>query len=224
MNVLCSLCTEHFLIVAGWIGTIAFAVSGIISSLRKNLDLMGTYIVSILSCSGGGIIRDVLLNKQPALLYSQNTFLIVLVLTLIFKFLRKGNVIENVEGKFIFRISDTLGLVAYTIIGAQTAINHGLSFFPVMTIALFSSVGGGLVRDALLGKIAQTLTSEFYGSTSIIVGAMVYIASSLQCPQDYYLPAIFVLGSLIRILVIRYRINLAKFFYSPAIPTLIKKP
>lgn len=201
---------SNFLEISDIIGTVAFAVSGIILSIRRDLDLMGTYIVSILSCSGGGIIRDVLLNQQPALLFSTNTFMIVLCLTVLFKCLKKGDFIETLEGTFIFRVSDSLGLVAFAMIGAQKAIYNLLPLYSVLTMALLSSVGGGLLRDALLSRVNTTLTSGFYGSISILVGLLVYASSYFNLPIDYALPIIFCLGVITRLAVIRYRVNLAK--------------
>ena len=202
--------TLSFLNFLVWLGTVGFAISGIILSIRKDLDLMGTYIVAILSCSGGGVIRDVLLNKEPALLFSQNTFLVVLVLTFAFKVLRKGKFIENLEGTFIFRMSDTLGLASFATLGAYKAVIHHLEFFPVLTMTLLSSVGGGLIRDALLNRVNATLTSGFYGSVSIIIGILVYISHHLEVPSQYYLPSLFIIGIVIRTIAIKYNLNLVK--------------
>lgn len=52
----------------------------------------------------------------------------------------------------IFNILDILGTVAFAVSGTLAAIEKKLDFFGVLTIALVTSIGGGTLRDLLIGN------------------------------------------------------------------------
>ena len=47
------------------IGTIAFASSGAMLGIRKNLDLFGVLVLGLCVAVGGGIVRDIILGRTP---------------------------------------------------------------------------------------------------------------------------------------------------------------
>ena len=47
------------------LGTIAFAVSGAMIAVRKQVDLFGVILLGMTTAVGGGITRDVLLGYTP---------------------------------------------------------------------------------------------------------------------------------------------------------------
>ena len=57
-----------FILIFEIIGTIAFAVSGAITGLKKNMDIFGVCILGLTTAVGGGIIRDVLAGNTPYIL------------------------------------------------------------------------------------------------------------------------------------------------------------
>ncbi len=199
-----------YLLISNYLGTIAFAVSGIIMGMRRDLDIMGIFIMALLTSSGGGIFRDILLNRVPVFLETQYIYAAVIAIIIVFKFLRKKDIIDHLEGTFIFRASDTIGLVAFAISGAQAAMAAGLEFFTVILISFISAVGGGILRDTLVNEVPAILRSGFYGSVAVIVGLGMYGLNYIGMAENTYIPIVFVTGLLVRFLAIRYTLQLPK--------------
>lgn len=59
---------DLFITLCNYIGTIAFAVSGAVKGFKKNLDIFGICLLSIITAVGGGIIRDIMANHIPTAL------------------------------------------------------------------------------------------------------------------------------------------------------------
>ena len=47
------------------IGTVAFAVSGAIVGIKKQMDLLGVIVLGVCTAVGGGIVRDLILGITP---------------------------------------------------------------------------------------------------------------------------------------------------------------
>ena len=164
--------------IADVIGIIAFAISGYLVGIRNNLDLLGILISSFLTALGGGIVRDVILNSTPFTFreyYPASTVLIVLALAIIFKLYEK----QDVERKLIFVISDTIGLVAFSITGALLALEANFNIFGVVILSFLTAVGGGLTRDILINKIPAVLVTDFYGSIALLVALLLFSCNAL---------------------------------------------
>jgi uncharacterized membrane protein YeiH len=159
--------------IADIIGIIAFAISGYLVAVRNELDLLGVLIASFLTALGGGIVRDVILNTTPFTFreyYPASTVLVVLTLSFIFQLNHK----KEIERKFFFVISDTIGLVAFSITGALLALEAGFNIFGVVILSFLTAVGGGLTRDILINKIPDVLISDFYGSIALLVALLLF--------------------------------------------------
>ena len=55
----------NFLTLIDYIGTFAFAISGIRLASAKRFDWFGAYVVGFVTAVGGGTIRDLLLDVTP---------------------------------------------------------------------------------------------------------------------------------------------------------------
>ncbi len=76
-----------FLICAEIIGTIAFAVSGAVTAMRRDMDLFGVCILGITTAVGGGIVRDIILGMFPVSAFVQPLYVAVAFFTSLFVFL-----------------------------------------------------------------------------------------------------------------------------------------
>ncbi len=165
--------------IADIIGITAFALSGYLVAVRNHLDLLGILIASFLTALGGGIVRDVILNTTPFTFkeyYPATTVLIVLFLAFVFKIYKK----KDVERKLFFVISDTIGLVAFSITGALLALEAEFNIFGVIILSFLTAVGGGLTRDILINKVPAVLVSDFYGSIALLVALLLFLADTLN--------------------------------------------
>lgn len=158
---------EYF-IFADIIGIIAFAISGFLIAIKNNLDILGILIASTLTALGGGIIRDVILSSPPfafTSFYPALTLIATIFVAYIFKLYKES----SIERKWMFVVSDTIGLVAFSITGALLAINAEYNFFGIVILSFITAVGGGVARDIMINEVPTVLISDFYGSIAVIV-------------------------------------------------------
>lgn len=160
-----------FFIYADIIGIIAFSISGFLIAIKNDLDILGIIIASSLTALGGGIIRDAILSTAPfafTSLYPATTLIITFFLIYLLKLYKK----PSIERKLLFVISDTVGLVAFSITGAILAINAEYNFFGIVILSFITAMGGGVARDILINQVPTVLISDFYGSIAVIVALL----------------------------------------------------
>lgn len=185
--------------IASLIGTVAFALSGYLLGIRKELDIMGLFILAMLTACGGGALRDVLVGETPRVLQNINAFLWVggtvalAMLTRIHRF-------PGLERRWIFIISDSVGLVAFAITGALVGVEHQLHLFGVMTLAFLTATGGGILRDMLVNDVPELLGSGFYGSVALIIGAGVWGLALYGWLHPTSLIVLFIAGLTLRLI------------------------
>lgn len=150
------------------IGSIAFALSGFLAGVRKHLDAMGIFIVSMLTANGGGALRDVLINRVPLVLQDSTPFLLS-VAVILGGWLLGLHRRAHLEQHRLFVLCDAIGLVAFAVTGTMAGLAVGLPVFGVTVLAFLTASGGGMLRDVLIGDVPSILKSDFYGTVAIIV-------------------------------------------------------
>ncbi|MDG1286581.1 MAG: TRIC cation channel family protein [Rickettsiales bacterium] len=176
-------------VIASFIGTVAFALSGFLIGASKKMDWMGVFILAMLTANGGGVIRDVLVNQTPKLLTDLSGFFIVVVVfivALVFKLGRSA----KIEKSRLFVLSDALGLVAFSMTGALVGVEAELNAFGVVVLAFITAAGGGIIRDVLVNEVPALFSSDFYGSVAILAGLGVYFLHYFNVANNLTLAAL----------------------------------
>jgi len=168
----------NLVVVADILGIIAFTLSGFLVGVRNNLDLLGLIISASLTALGGGVVRDVILDRIP-FAFNEYYPAITVITTIIFAFAFRLYRREQLERQWLFVISDTIGLVAFSITGALLAIDAGFNFFGVIILSFLTAIGGGILRDILINQVPAVLVSDFYGSIALIVSLLLLILAAL---------------------------------------------
>ena len=106
---------DNIVLLLDFIGTFAFAISGIRLAMGENIDLFGAYVIGMLTAVGGGTIRDLLLGVTPFWLTTPTYVIITLISLLIVVAFRKQLVKMN-EQLFLY---DAIGLGFFTIVGME---------------------------------------------------------------------------------------------------------
>ncbi|PIR37605.1 MAG: hypothetical protein COV35_08905 [Alphaproteobacteria bacterium CG11_big_fil_rev_8_21_14_0_20_39_49] len=194
---------------ASTLGTLAFALSGYLQGVRKELDIMGLFIVAFLTANGGGLVRDIMIGGVPNVLKDISAFYLVFI-TCIAAYLLKLHKYTRLERQMFFVVSDSLGLVSFSITGAVIAIENGLSPFGVMVLSIITALGGGVVRDTILGEIPALFNSEFYGSVALLIALMMIGLNEYYELNNITLSAVFVMGFVIRMIAYKYNWHLPK--------------
>ena len=185
--------------VAEYIGIIAFALSGFSTATKNHLDLLGVLIAVFLTALGGGIIRDIIVSTTPYTFSHTAPALIVftvLILLILFKVHRR----DSIENKPYFIVSDSIGLVSFSITGALVALEHGFNYAGVSVVAFTAAVGGGILRDVIINEIPFIFKTGFYGTVSLVVGSLVYILDYFDIITPINIAIIFVIGVSLRVI------------------------
>lgn len=160
--------------ISEYIGIIAFAMSGFFVGVRNHLDFLGVLISTFLTALGGGIIRDVIVDRVPFTFshtYPALMILTVMTLMIIFKFHRR----DSIENKLLFIVSDSIGLVSFSISGAIIGIQAGFNLTGIVAVTFITAVGGGIARDVTINEIPFVFKTGFYGTIAILIALSVYI-------------------------------------------------
>jgi len=184
--------------VAEYIGIVAFAISGFFVAVRNKLDLLGILIATFLTALGGGIIRDIAVDRVPYTFsndYPAIIVLTVLILLILFQFHKKA----SLENKPLFILSDSIGLVSFSITGSLIAIEHHFNLTGVLAISFVTAVGGGIVRDVIINEVPFIFKTGFYGTVSLLMGMAIYILNNYQLISFLSLSIIFFIGVTIRV-------------------------
>ncbi len=155
------------------IGTIAFAVSGAMTALKKNMDLFGVIILGCTTAVGGGIIRDLILGITPPMTFRNPVYAFISIVTAVIVFL-PGTVKllgkNNAFFDIILLVMDALGLGVFTVMGIRTAyvLDTESSVFLMVFVGVITGVGGGVMRDIMSGNTPYIFVKHFYATASLI--------------------------------------------------------
>jgi uncharacterized membrane protein YeiH len=151
-----------------------FAVTGALAAIENKYDVVGVFVLSLLSAIGGGLVRDAFfLTAGPPLVLRDERYLYMVALATIVCLIAGGHMNRL---RYVFLLVDALGLGIYSVVGTQRALEFGLHFAPAAFVGLANAVGGGVLRDVLTGK--ETLLfrpGEFYVLAAAI-GTAVFLA------------------------------------------------
>ncbi len=184
--------------VAEYIGIIAFAISGFFVGVRAKLDFLGVLISVFLTAFGGGVIRDIIVDKTPYVFTHSMPGIIVvsLMVTLIlFKFHKK----QSIENRPLFIVSDSIGLVSFSITGALIALESEVNLTGVLILSFITAVGGGITRDVIINEIPFVFKTGFYGTVSLLIGVLMFLFDAFELVNIYSMSLVFLLGVFIRI-------------------------
>lgn len=185
-------------LLASWIGGAAFALSGFIIGVRKHLDIMGVFVLAFITANGGGVIRDVLIGKTPMALQDISAIILVF-LTFGFGMVLYWAKYLDFEKRGLFVISDSVGLVAFSLTGALVGIEADLNLFGMTVLSFLTATGGGILRDILVNEVPSVFRSEFYGSVSILVALALFVLHHLGLESEITIGAIFVSALFLRL-------------------------
>ncbi len=157
--------------VLSMIGTIAFAVSGAIVAMEEEYDILGVYILGIVTAFGGGAIRNLLIGVPVSALWEQGLFFQIALLAITAVFLFPANLLKHWQKWG--NLFDAIGLSAFAIQGAIYAANMNHPLSAVIVAAVMTGIGGGVIRDLLAGRKPLVLHSEIYAVWAILAGLMI---------------------------------------------------
>lgn len=191
-------------LVIEFIGTIAFAISGIRLAARKEFDWFGGYVIGLATAIGGGTLRDVMLGQTPFWM-TRSIYIICTGMALVAVIVFKRHLVRLNITWFLF---DTLGLGLFTIAGIQKTLACGFPFWVAIVMGCITGAAGGVMRDVLINEIPLIFRKEIY-ALACIAGGLVYQGCSLLgAGLEITVASSFVTVVAVRLLAVKYNISL----------------
>lgn len=190
--------------VFDFIGTLAFAISGIRLASAKHFDLFGAYVVGVTTAIGGGTMRDVLLGQSPFWM-SNSFYLICSAIALAWVIIFRKLLVRQNNTWFLF---DTIGLALFTVTGVEKTITAGFPFWTAIIMGTLTGAGGGVLRDVFINEEPLIFRKEIYALACVLGGIAYFVCA--RCGLST-VPSGIICGIvvfLMRILAVKYRLHL----------------
>jgi len=164
---------SHLFLAMDLTGTFAFALNGALTAIRvASLDIVGVVTLGMATALGGGIIRDVLIDSLPPATFGDWRYLAVAAV---------GGLVAFFFGRRLERLArpidvlDAAGLSLFAVSGAVKALDFGLGPGQAVILGVVTAVGGGTIRDVLIGRVPFVLRSELYAIPALIAALVVVV-------------------------------------------------
>lgn len=168
------------LVVLDLVGIFAFAISGGLVAVRKDLDLFGVLVLAGTTGLGGGFLRDVLIGATPPATLADWRYLVVPVAAGLLTFgyhPALGRMERSVN------VFDACGLALFCVAGALKALDHGLGPVPAALLGMVTGIGGGMVRDLLAGRVPIVFRGELYAIPALAGAAVAVLGTGWDLPR-----------------------------------------
>ena len=158
-----------FVQILEFVGTFAFAISGIRLASAKRFDWFGAYVVGVATAIGGGTIRDVLLDLTPFWM-TNPVYLVCSALALFWVIIFGKHLIHLHNTFFLF---DSIGLALFTVVGVEKTLALGYPLWVAVIMGTLTGAAGGVIRDIFINEIPLIFRKEIY-ALACVAGGMVY--------------------------------------------------
>jgi uncharacterized membrane protein YeiH len=186
-------------------GTFVFALNGALTAVRAaRLDVVGVVTLGMMTALGGGVIRDLVIGDVPPATFRDWRY---------FALAAGGGLVAFALSKLLNRLEtsitvfDAMGLSVFAVIGTSKAAVFGLGIGPTLLLGVVTAVGGGTIRDVLIGQIPTVLRSELYAIPALAAAAVTAAVIHLNV---YGLPAALAAAAVcfvIRMLGVHFGLN-----------------
>lgn len=197
---------DSFTGILDLVGILIGALLGAAVAIEARFDITGTMTLAITCGLGGGIIRDLLLGIGPPLALVEPSYLVMAmaggVLMLVV------DVAGSVHGRAALLAGDALLLGFFTAAGCQRAALEGFAPMSVALLGITTAVGGGMLRDVLVGRPPVALTGGTLYASVAVVAAIVYaVMDVLDAQRGATTIACIIVGATLRGAALHWRIE-----------------
>lgn len=193
-----------FVTIIDYIGTFAFAISGVRLAARKNFDIFGAYVVGFVTAVGGGTIRDLMLSLTPFWML-QPSYIIVTAIALLTVIIFKKWIVRL---EYTFFFFDALGLGLFTVVGVDKTLAAGFPMWVAMIMGCITGAAGGMLRDIFINEIPLIFRKDIYAMACIGGGLIYWLCRRLGAPMIIVQSVAAFSVVLIRVLCVHFKINL----------------
>ncbi|BCS55339.1 trimeric intracellular cation channel family protein [Geobacter sp. SVR] len=189
------------------LGTAAFAASGALAGIRREMDLFGVLVLGMVTATGGGTLRDLFLGDTPPFIFKNETYLYlsIAVSLAIFVFHRRLGFIHHPLSYF-----DAIGLGTFVVIGTGKALDFKIGFLGAVMMGVMTATTGGMIRDMLSNQVPLILQKEVYASACVVGGILLTLLHHTPLPRPWALLLSAAIVIVLRLLAIRYNWSLPR--------------
>ncbi|CAK7053102.1 trimeric intracellular cation channel family protein [Kerstersia gyiorum] len=193
---------------------IAIVAEGITAALaagRRNMDWVGVFLLGCITALGGGSARDVVLGHYPLTWVKHPHYLLItggaaLLTIAVARFMHRLHK--------LFLFLDAIGLVVFTVIGCNIAMEMELPVIIVIASGMITGCVGGVLRDILCNDIPLLFRSELYATVSIFTGCLYVGGLALELNHNLVMGTAMIAGLALRLLALRFDWSMPKFIYN----------
>lgn len=156
-----------------YFGTVVFAVTGCLVAARHKNDLVGFILLAMVTATGGGTLRDLILGRMPVFWVNNPSYLYLCVGTAVAMFILARRV---AAWRQILLWMDALGLAVFSVLGCGIALQMGAPAPVAWLMGVMTASFGGIIRDVLSGEPSLVMRKEIY-ATAAFLGAITFWAS-----------------------------------------------
>lgn len=152
------------------VGTLVFAITGVLAAARQNMDVMSFVIVGVVTAIGGGTLRDLMLDV-PLFWLADPTYLYMAVAAAAATFFFERKFRATLR---VLLYLDALATAVFTVLAIEKTLFLGFSAGVAVVMGVITGIGGGLIRDLLTGQPTILMRRELY-MTPILLGGSLYV-------------------------------------------------
>jgi uncharacterized membrane protein YeiH len=180
-----------------YLAVFTWALSGAILGVSKGYDLTGVFVVALLSSVGGSLLRDGLfLNETPPVVsnpfYLPLILLVTVLVGLFSRLLVRSRVRRHTDN--LVDVIDAIGTPAFAVIGMQLSLAAGIPLPGVVLIGAINGVGGGVLRDLLVGDVPAVVQPGHYFALLLVFVCVLFLMLTLSLGMSKDVAAWFVVG------------------------------
>lgn len=165
------------LLVLDLAGTLVFALNGALTAIRSvRVDIVGVITLGMITAMGGGIVRDVIIDRLPPATFSDWRYLVVAGVGALVAF-ALGRRLDRIA--LSINVFDAMGLSLFAVTGATKALQAGLGPVQAVILGAITAVGGGTLRDVLIGQVPSVLRSGLYAIPALVGAGITVVAVRL---------------------------------------------
>ncbi|MEB3766910.1 trimeric intracellular cation channel family protein [Acinetobacter sp. MD2] len=188
----------------------AEAMTGALSAGRRSMDWFGVVLIACVTALGGGSVRDVLLGHYPLGWVKHPEYLVLTCCAALFTILI-AKWMKHLHS--IFLLLDALGLIGFTIIGCQIALQMGHGFVVASVAGVLTGVSGGILRDILCNDIPLVFRRELYASISFVAVICYWVCIHVGLALEASIITTLAFGFTLRVIAIYFGLEMPKFIY-----------